>query len=160
MEPTRGYLHDVETGERFDFQFNPEEVEISLGSTRSSPAPRGASHPRQRWHSGAGRTFTLVLQFIRTTDDGKDVEERARQVEALAFGDYDTSGQLVSGPHVVRVALGAWRSLRCVVDSVKVAYGPVFDPVTLAPFAFVATIAFVEVPESGDVSRAQVLRGA
>jgi hypothetical protein len=158
-DPVRGYLLDTVTQERFDFQFNPAEISVKLGASWTEKTPRGASHARQQFAHGKGRAFELSLYFLRTTVDASDMLAKQHAIEALSFPDYDTSGRLAGGPHPVRVAFGTWRTLRCIVGTVEIGYGPYFDNVTLTPGEFTAKIEFVEVPEGGDIGFEDVRRG-
>ena len=155
----RGYLLDLTTNERHVFQFNFAAVEMELSAAYSAKSPHGSSHARQQYTHSEGRTLNLELMFIREQLDAEDVVEWGRVFEALPFPDYDSDGWLLRGPHVVRVSLGPWRTLRCVVKSVKVAYGPWFDPDTLKPGGLSVTLGFVETPVDGDLSHADVRGG-
>lgn len=160
-EPARAYMRDVTTDERRDFQWNPEELELQLGAEWSSVSARGSSHPRQSYKHSKGRSFTLSLRFLREAVDAKDMELQMRSYEALVFPDYDASGRLAKAPHTQLVVFGAWRTFRCVITDLKIAMKDIWwDPITLRPGGFDATVTFAEVPAEGDQGRADVLAGA
>lgn len=159
MDPTRGYLLDLVTQERLQFQFNPSELSVKLGASWSDKEARGASHSRKQYRASKGRSFQLVLKFLRTTADASDLPERRRLVESLPFPDYDAAGRLSQGPHPVRFVFGAL-TRRCIVEDVTLDLGPWFDPRTLEPGEFLATVSLVEQPAGGDLSRDDVRGGA
>lgn len=161
ISPAKGFMRDEVTDERRDFQFNPEELELVLGAEWTAVSPRGSSHPRQSYKHSKGRSFSLTLKFLRETVDASDIEQRQRWIESLPFADYDRSGRLLRAPHTQHVVFGAWRSLRCTIEEVRVAMKDVWwDPETLRPGEFTATVTFSEVPPEGDIGRADVLAGA
>lgn len=155
----RGYILDLITNERHVFQFNPAELVMKLGANYSAKSPHGSSHPRRQFTSSKGRAFSMELMFIREQLDAEDVAEWGRVFEALPHPDYDSDGRLLRGPHVLRVAFGPWRTLRCVVEDVEPHYGPWFDPDTLKPGGLTVTLGFVETPVDGDLSHADVRGG-
>lgn len=161
ISPAKGFMRDEVTDERRDFQFNPEEFELKLGVEWTAVSPRGSSHARQSFKHSKGRSFSLTLKFLRQSTDARDIETVMRSLEALAFADYDRSGRLLRAPHPQHVVFGAWRSFRCVVEEVTLSMKDVWwDPETLRPGEFTATITFFEVPPEGDIDRADVLAGA
>lgn len=159
VDPTRGYLLDLVTQERLPFQFNPAELSVKLGATWTDKEPRGASHPRKQFRAGKGRSYQVALRFLRTTTDASDMPERRRLVESLPFPDYDASGRISSGPHPVRFVFGAM-ARKCIVEDVTLDLGPWFDPTTLEPGEFLATLTLVEQPAGGDLSRSDIRGGA
>lgn len=160
-DPVLGFLRDEKTDEKFVFQFNFEQLKLSLGAEWTAVSPRGSSHARQSFKHSKGRTFSLKLRFLREAVDAKDIEQRIREVEALSFPDYDRSGRLSDAPHPLFVVFGAWRTMRCVLTDVELSMEDVWwDPDTLRPGGFDATVTFVDVPAGGDVSRADVRAGA
>jgi hypothetical protein len=159
IDPVKGYLLDEVTQQRFDFQFNFPEFSLKRGAEWTAKSPRGSSYPRRHFSHSKGGSFALTLQFVRTTADGTDLEDKRRAIEALPHPDYDDTGRLRGGPHIVRVALGPWRTLRCVVTDVEIDFGPYFDAQTLQPGEFFAHLAFEEVPLDGDLSYDQVRNG-
>lgn len=160
-DPAKGFLRDEVTDERRDFQFNPEELELALGAEWTAVSPRGSSHARQSFKHGKGRSFSLTLKFLRRTTDASDVATEMRALEALPFADYDRTGRLERAPHTQHVVFGSWRDFRCIVQEVRISMKDVWwDPATLVPGEFVATLTFAEVPPEGDLGRADVLAGA
>lgn len=156
----RGKLLDLVTQEEFVFQFNPEQLKLTLGADWHSDTPQGASHPVRSYRGGKGRETSIALVFIRQVVDASDVVEFGRRLEALPFPDYDPDGRLRRGAHPVRLHFGPWRSLRCTIGEVTLGYGPWFDPETLQPGGIEATIALAEAPAGGSLSAADVRGGA
>ncbi len=156
----RGALVDLVTRERLDFQFNPEEFELSLGAEWHADTPQGASHAVRSYRGGKGRASPLALIFLRETVDAADMEQLSRRLEALPFPDYDPDGRLRSGPHPVRLHFGLWRSLRCTIGDIKLGYGPWYHPETLRPGGIKAVISLDEAPAAGALSADDVRGGA
>lgn len=154
-----GYLRDLVTGERLDWQFNPEDLPVSLGASYADKTPRGASHPRGHYTGSKGRTGSITLTFIRQTTDGEDITALRKRVEALVFPDYDASDRLRRGPHPVLLVFGGMRSLRVRIDDVKLTSGPWFDPETTAPGELRAEITWTDQPENLDLGRDDILGG-
>ncbi len=159
MAVTLGYLRDTITRERLDFQFNPDDLPMSLGASFASKTPRGASHPRLHFTSSEGRTESLALTFIRQTPDATDMEALRRRLMALTFADYDATGRLQRGPHPLTLVFGGLQTLRVIVTKVKLSQGPYFDPTTTAPGEIRATLEWIEQPEESDLSRDDILGG-
>jgi len=157
--PTLGYLRDTVTNERLDFQFNPADLPVSLGANYATKTPRGASHPRLHFTSGEGRSESIALTFIRQQADAKDMVEMRRRLMALTFADYDSNGRLRRGPHPMMLIFGGLQAFRVKIKSVKLAQGPWFHPETTAPGELHATLEWIEEPETGDLSRDDILGG-
>lgn len=157
--PATGYILDTVTQERWDMQFNPEGLELTLGATWSEKATQASSVPRAQYRGGKARTFPLNLVFLRTTEDGTDIDEWRRRIESLPFPDYEASGQLLREPHIIRIGFGPWRSLRCIVEEVQLTFGPHFLPDTLTPSQIAASLKLREVPIEGSLGRDDVRGG-
>lgn len=156
---TTGYLRDLINGTRLDWQFNPEDIPVTVGANWSEKQVRGGSFPRQHYTGGKGREGKIDLVFIRQELDAGDIERIRRQLEALPLPDYDGSGRLRQGPHPVLLVFGGHRTLRVIITSVELKSGPWFDPDTTTPGELRATLEWKNVPVNGDLSRDDVLAG-
>lgn len=159
MALSGGYLRDEVTQERIDFQFLPAELPVATKAEWNEHRPRGSSHARRHYVSTDGRKGEITLLFIRQTRDASDVESVRRKLEALPFPEYDARGQLRRGPHPQLLVFGAWRTLRVLIEEVKVEPGPFFLPESTQPAELRATLSWTEAPARGDLSRDDVLGG-
>lgn len=156
---TLGYLRDLVTNERLEWQFNPEDLPVSVGANYADKTPRGASHPRGHYTGSKGRTGSLTLTFIRQTTDGADITALRKRLEALPFPSYDAGGRLRRGPNPILLVFGGMRSLRVRIDDVKLTGGPWFDPETTQPGELRAEITWTDQPEALDLDREDILGG-
>ena len=62
---TSGYLVDVETRERLEFQYNPSEIGDEKSAKYADIAIPGISHPRHQFISGGNRHITFKLSFFK-----------------------------------------------------------------------------------------------
>jgi hypothetical protein len=56
----RGYIVDVETRERLEFQYNPSDIGDDKSAQFADIRIPGISHPRQQFVAGGGRHITFI----------------------------------------------------------------------------------------------------
>jgi hypothetical protein len=154
-----GYLRDVVTRERLDFQFNPDDLPVEVSAAFASHSPRGATHVRRQYTHTSGRGGKISLVFIRQKVDAGDIEDYRRAIESLPYPDFDTGGRLRRGPHEQIIVFGGFRSLRVKITGVRLTQGPHFIAETTAPTELRAEITWEDAPEQGDLSRDDIRGG-
>jgi hypothetical protein len=132
-EPARGFLVDIATNERFEFQYNPIEIADSIASGWVKQKAPGATHPRLQWAAGGERSWSFRLQFYRETRDDEEVSKKVRWLQSLMYPKYDESGQLERGPAVCLFGFGTLYSAQVVVDRCDARYFKLFTPGELQP---------------------------
>lgn len=156
---TLGYFRFLSTGEKVDFQYNPETLKLAIQAAWATRTPHGGSHPRPHYQRTEGRPLEVELVFVARELDASDLDATTRLLESMPFPEYDGSGRLASGPEPVLFAFGAWRAFRCVVKGVEIVPGPSFDPVTTRPRMLTVKVSLDEVPRDGDLSASDVRGG-
>lgn len=120
MKPARGWLYNEVTGERLEFQFNPDVEDRKSTSFASSVVP-GLSHPVLQFQAGEGRVISFTLAFSAFEGD-RDILRDIRWIQSLQYPTWE-EGVLQSAPPRVIFSMGRHLTVRGVVRSVQVRYG-------------------------------------
>lgn len=130
---TPAYLLDMETNERFEFQYNPPEIQDQIKSGWIKLLVPGATHPRLQWAAGGGRTWSFKVQFYRETSDHEEVSKKVRFLQSLMYPKYSASGDLERGPAVCMFGFGSLYKADVIIDQCAVKYYKLFSPDDLQP---------------------------
>lgn len=101
----RGALVDFDTGERFDFQFNPGTWNTSKKANYEEINVPGYSEPIYHYGGGSGKTLSCTL-MMDALEEGDDITRRVSWLEAYTYSDLEDGARLEPPP--VFIALGAW----------------------------------------------------
>lgn len=133
MSAIPGYLVDTATNERFEFQYNPPEIQDQIKSGWFKLMVPGSTHPRLQWVAGGGRTWSMKVQFYRETNDHEEVSKKVRFLQSLMYPKYSSAGDLERGPAICMFGFGSLYQADVVVDGCNVKYYKLFDPADLQP---------------------------
>jgi hypothetical protein len=122
------YLVDVDTGERMEFQYNPNEITDEKGTAYAAIKVPGMSHPRYQFVAGEARKITFKVEFFKGP-----VKDKVRWLQSLQYPEHDGT-MLKNAPHRVLFIFGdLFPGVVCIVPSVKARFFHLFDQSTLAP---------------------------
>lgn len=123
-----GYLVDVKTNEKLEFQYNPENISDSKSTDYATIKIPGMSHPRYQYVSGGSRQINFRLGLFMD-----DVQKKVSWLQSLQYPTHEGT-VLKNSPHRVLLVLGdLYTGLECIVKQVKVSYFGLFEPETLLP---------------------------
>ncbi len=133
MTVTKGYFIDLKSLDRFEFQFNPDNIQDSKESEIEQIKIPGASHPRVSWGSGGARTisFDLRIALLNESDGADYVKNQVEWLQSLEYPREDP-GYEQSRPPYVQFVMGLLYDLPCIVRKMNVRY-PELDNRTLLP---------------------------
>jgi len=124
----KGYLVDVETRERLEFQYNPSEIGDGKSVQFADIKIPGISHPRHQYVAGENRRITFKLSFFKG-----DVKKQVAWLQSLLYPEHSGTA-LKSAPHrVVFIFEELYPGIVCIVRNVKARYFNLFDQNSLAP---------------------------
>lgn len=123
-----GYLVDVDTGERLQFQYNPSEITDEKGTEYASIKIPGMSHPRYQYVSGEPRKISLRIGLFKGP-----VKEQVHWLRSLLYPEH-AGTMLKNAPHRVLLIFGdLYPSINCIVRQLRARYFNLFDHDTLLP---------------------------
>lgn len=125
---TTGYIVDVVTRERLEFQYNPDEITDDKSTDFSTIKVPGMSHPRYQYIAGEARRISLKLSFFKGP-----VKQKVAWLQSLLYPHHDKT-MLKNAPHKVLFFFGElYPGVTCVVRQVRARYFHVFDEDSLLP---------------------------
>jgi len=117
-----GYLVDIVTRERLEFQYNPSEIGESKSAQYIDIKVPGISHPRHQYIAGGSRQISFSLSFFKG-----NVKEKVNWLQSLLYPEHSGS-VLKSPPHRVIFIFGElYPEVVCIVRSVKIRYFNLFQ---------------------------------
>ncbi len=123
-----GFLVDVETRERLEFQYNPSEISDNKSARYTDIAIPGISHPRIQYAAGGNRRITFKLFFFK-----ENVKEKVTWLQSLLYPEHSGT-TLKSPPHRVIFIFGElYPNLVCVIRNIRARYFNIFDENNLLP---------------------------
>ncbi len=124
----KGYLVDVATGERLEFQHNPNDIGDDKSAAYATIKIPGMSHPRYQYVAGEPRRIVFKLELFKGP-----VKQKVHWLRSLLYPEH--SGTMLSNaPHRVLLIFGElYPGVTCVVRQVKARYFHMFDHETLLP---------------------------
>lgn len=128
VEKTTGYLVDVVTRERLEFQYNPDEITDEKSTDFATIKVPGMSHPRYQFVAGEARKISFKLALFKGP-----VKEKAAWLQSLLYPQHEKT-TLRNAPHKVLFFLGdLYPGVMCIVRQVRTRYFHMFDSETLLP---------------------------
>jgi len=119
---TNGYLVDVETRERLEFQYNPSEISDSKNAQYADIKVPGISHPRHQYIAGGSRQISFSLSFFKG-----NLKEKVVWLQSLLYPEHSGSA-LKSPPHRVIFIFGElYPEVVCIVRNVTTKYFNLFQ---------------------------------
>ena len=123
-EPAKAFLK-LETGETFEFLFNPAELVIDKTATWQAGNAKGKNAPKLRFQEGQSGSLSFTATFD-TTSDGSDVTEHTNKLLALLHTDEELRGsdqqRNQTRPPWVRFHWGSLRSFKAVVERARITF--------------------------------------
>ena len=127
-EPIKCFLVDLETRERLEFQYNPNDISDEKGTHYAVVRIPGLSHPKYQFVAGEARKIAFTLQLFKGP-----VRETVAWLQSLLYPEHAGS-ILKNAPHRVLLVIGElYPGLVCAVRQVKARFFNLFDPATLNP---------------------------
>ena len=140
MKNTMGYIVDVVTRERLEFQYNPEEITDDKSTDFAEIKIPGMSHPRYQYIAGEARKITFKLTFFKGP-----VKKKVAWLQSLLYPEYAKT-MLRNAPHKVLFFLGdIYPGVLCIVRQVNARYFHMFDRDSLLPQHAEVDIALEEI---------------
>jgi hypothetical protein len=123
-----GYLVDVDTGERLEFQHNPSDISDEKSTDYAAIKIPGLSHPRYQYVAGEARRISFKIELFKGP-----VKEQVHWLRSLLYPEH-AGTMLKNAPHRVLLLFGdLYPGVLCVVRQVKVRYFHLFDRDSLLP---------------------------
>ena len=127
-KPITAHLVDVETRQRLEFQYNPNDVVDEKSTAYATIKIPGLSHPRYQYVAGEPRKISFQLRFFKGP-----VKDRVDWLRSLLYPDHE-GAMLKNAPHRVLFLFGElYPGVECVVRQVKARYFHLFDRNDLSP---------------------------
>ena len=124
----KGYLVDVDTGERLEFQHNPNDIGDRKSTAYAAIKIPGMSHPRYQYVSGEPRRITFKIELFKGP-----VKQKVHWLRSLLYPEHADT-MLKNAPHRVLFIFGdLYPGVLCVVRKVKARYFHMFDRYNLLP---------------------------
>ena len=124
----KAYLVDVDTGQRMEFQYNPNEIIDEKSTAYAAIKVPGMGLPRYQFVAGEARKISFKVEFFKGP-----VKEKVQWLQSLQYPDH-TGTALKNAPHRVLFIFGdLFPGVVCIVPSVKVRYFGNFESSSLAP---------------------------
>ncbi len=123
----RGYLVDVETHERLEFQYNPSEIGEDKAAHYVDIKIPGISHPKYQFVAGNSRQIAFKVFLFKG-----EVKQQVAWLQSLLYPEHSGT-MLKAPPHRVIFIFGElYPGVVCIVRNVKARYFNLFDN-SLAP---------------------------
>lgn len=123
-----GYLVDVDTGERLEFQYNPSEITDEKGTDYAAIKIPGLSHPRYQYVAGEARRISLRIGLFKGP-----VKQQVHWLRSLLYPEH-AGTMLKNAPHRVLLIFGdLYPGVTCIVRQVRARYFGLFDRDNLLP---------------------------
>ena len=117
------HLVDVETGQRLEFQYNPNDIVDEKSTAYAAIKIPGLSHPRYQYVAGEPRKITFQLRFFKGP-----VKESVDWLRSLLYPEH-AGTTLANAPHKVLFLFGdLYPGVLCVVRQRQGAFLPSVRP--------------------------------
>lgn len=124
----KGYLVDVDTGERLEFQYNPSNISDEKSTTYAAIKIPGMSHPRYQYVAGEPRRITFKIELFKGA-----VKQKVDWLRSLQYPEHSGT-MLKNAPHKVLFIFGdLYPGIICIVRQVKARFFNLFDQTNLLP---------------------------
>ena len=128
VKTAAGYLVDVATRERLEFQYNPDEITDEKSTDFATIKVPGMSHPRYQFVAGEARKISFKLILFKGP-----VKQKVAWLRSLLYPRHEKT-MLKHAPHKVMLYFGdLYPGVMCVVRQVKARYSYMFDRDSLLP---------------------------
>lgn len=128
----KGTLSNIETGETIEFQFNPNEIKISLGADWKSSASPAASFERMQFANRKNDVLSFKLQMDGRSRGAPTITDRLAYIASLtAPPDADLDIRTAAPPRVL-VRFPGFLSMETVLPEASITVKR-FDLTTGAP---------------------------
>ena len=122
------HLVDVETGQRLEFQHNPNDILDEKSTAYAAIKIPGLSHPRYQYVSGEPRKISFQLVFFKGP-----VKESVDWLRSLLYPAHEGT-RFKMAPHKVLFLFGdLYPGVVCVVRQARARFFHLFDRDTLRP---------------------------
>ena len=123
-----GYIVDIETNERLEFQYNPDDIADDKSTDYAAVQIPGMSHPRYQYVSGKPRKIAFKVKLFKGP-----VRDKVHWLRSLLYPEH-AGTMLKNAPHRVLLIFGdLYPGVECVVRKVKARYFHMFDRDNLLP---------------------------
>jgi len=127
-QPIKGYLVDADTGDRLEFQYNPNNISDEKSTSYAAVKIPGMSHPRYQYVAGEPRRIVFKVELFK-----ESVKQKVDWLRSLQYPEHAGS-MLKNAPHRVVLIFGdLYPGVTCIVRMVKARYFGLFDQTKLAP---------------------------
>ena len=127
-QPIKGYLVDADTGDRLEFQYNPNNISDEKSTSYAAIKIPGMSHPRYQYVAGEPRRIVFKIELFKDS-----VKQKVDWLRSLQYPEHAGS-MLKNAPHRVILIFGdLYPGVTCIVRMVKARYFGLFDQTNLAP---------------------------
>jgi len=124
----KGYLVDVDTGERLEFQHNPNDIGDDKSTAYAAIKIPGMSHPRYQYVAGEPRRIAFKIELFKGP-----VKQKVHWLRSLLYPEH-AGTMLKNAPRRVLFIFGdLYPGVLCVVRQVKARYFHMFDRDNLLP---------------------------
>ncbi len=124
----KGYLVDVDTGERLELQHNPSAINDEKSTAYATIKVPGMSHPRYQYVSGEPHKISFKVQLFKGP-----VKEKVDWLRSLQYPQHSGT-MLKNAPHRVILIFGnLYPGTTCIVRQVKARFFNLFDQTNLLP---------------------------
>ncbi len=126
--PTPGFLVDLETRERLEFQYNPSEITDEKTAHYATVRVPGLSHPKYQFVAGGERRIAFTLHLFKG-----HIQERIAWLQSLLYPE-EAETFPKRAPYRVLLMMGdLYPGITCVIRDVRVQYLGLFDSIDLTP---------------------------
>jgi hypothetical protein len=116
--PQRLHVIDLRTGEDLEVQFNPEQLELSVGPVWKRLEVPGLPHQPQQYVGGTNVAFTLDLYCMaHTTQWRQSIEDFQRFLLSLCYPPAAADSVATGAPPRVMLVWPRFLSMTCIVSS-------------------------------------------
>jgi hypothetical protein len=123
-----GYIVDIETNERLEFQYNPDDIADDKSTDYAAVQIPGMSHPRYQYVSGKPRKIAFKVKLFKGP-----VRDKVHWLRSLLYPEH-AGTMLKNAPNRVLFIFGdLYPGVECVVRNVKARYFHMFDRDNLLP---------------------------
>ena len=128
QQPFKGYLVDADTGERLEFQYNPNSISDEKSTDYATIKIPGMSHPRYQYVAGEPRRIAFKVELFKGP-----VKQKVDWLRSLQYPEH-AGTMLKNAPHRVLLIFGdLYPGVTCIVRQVKARFFGLFDRDNLLP---------------------------
>lgn len=141
----QGFIIDLQTRERLNFQSDPNIIQPSGTPKRGSNFAAGGSHGTEQWTNAGGRTYTFPLVFWWESGPLEAVYRKYLWLDSLRFPSRAPDGKSLLPAPTVLVQIGQVLKGNFLVDDVSNVQLTNLQAVSLLPRRITLTLKITEV---------------